>query len=156
MSNPVSLRTNVQRKYLPSGQFLDTKILAQKLGMKAPVSITNLVGTLNGIPATKSYSMPVVTPAGTPLGGSVTLIINSDGTYTVEFRMHSSSDFASFDFQLRAYLTGPGLPSLFFYHEGHVSPLGTDDTHPEPGSNPLIAMYWNEIVNHAAFSVAKD
>ena len=156
MSNPLSLRNDIQKKYLASGQFLDTKILAQKLGMHPPISITNLDGMLNGIPVTKSYTMPVITPEGTPLGGWVTLNINSDGTYTVEFMMHSSSDFASFDFQLRAYLTGPGLPNLFFYHEGHVSPLGTDDTHPEPGSNPLIAMYWNEIVNHATFSVAKD
>jgi hypothetical protein len=70
--------------------------------------------------------------------------------------MHSSSDFASFDFQLRAYLQGPGLPLLFFYHAGHVSPLGTDDTHPEPGSNAMIPMYWNQIVKTATFSVAND
>jgi hypothetical protein len=64
-------------------------------------------------PATKSYTMPVVTPAGIPLGGLVTLIINGDGTYAVEFMMLSSRHFASFDFQLRAYLTGPGLPNLY-------------------------------------------
>jgi hypothetical protein len=113
-------------------------------------------GRLDAIPISKSYTQFVVTPSGTPLGGSVSLNIHSDGTYTVEFIMHSSSILASFDFQLRAYLTGNGFPSFFFYHEGHVSPNGTDDTHPEPGSNPLIAMYWNEIVNSGVFSVAHD
>jgi hypothetical protein len=51
MSNPLSLRNDIQKKCLASGQFLDTKILAQKLGMNPPISITNLHGILNGINA---------------------------------------------------------------------------------------------------------
>ena len=120
-----------------------------------PISVKHMVGSPRTL-RTKSYSQQWTTPAGTPLGGNVTLNINSDGTYTVEFRTFSSSVLASFDFQLRAYLKTPGGPTLFFYHAGHVSPDGTDDTHPEPGSNPLIAMYWNQIAASAVFSVAHD
>ena len=155
MGSPVSFQATV-RKYVPYHP-ISVGMVAQKLGMTAPVSLRNMTGQLNGVPTTRSFSQVIVTPSGTPLGGSVTLHVNSDGTYTVEFIMHSSSDFASFNFQLRAYLLGPGLPHcLFFYHAGHVSPRGTDDTHAEPGSNPLIAMYWNQIVTSATFSVAHD
>ncbi len=135
---------------------ISVNLIAQKLGMNRPFSLVQMCNQLKAIPLTKSFTQQVVTPSGTPLGGSVTLNINSDGSYTVEFVMHSSSDFAAFDFQLRAYLSAPGLPTLFFYHAGHVSPLGTDDTHPEAGSNPLIAMYWKQIANASNFSVAHD
>jgi hypothetical protein len=67
----------------------------------------------------------------------------------------------SYDFQVRAYLSAPGIPNcLFFYHAGSVGTNVTKtgvDTHQESGSNPLISMYWNQIVSSAAtFSVAKD
>jgi hypothetical protein len=135
---------------------ISVNLIAQKLGMNRPFSLVQLRNQLNAVPFTKTFTQQVVTPEGTPLGGTVTLNISSDGSYTVEFMMHSSSDFASFDFQLRAYLSGPGFQTLFFYHTGHVSPLGTDDTHPEAGSNPLIEMYWDKIVNSGSFSVARD
>jgi hypothetical protein len=135
---------------------ISVNLIAQKLGMSRPFSLAQLRNQLDAVPFTKSFTQQVVTPEGTPLGGSVTLNISSDGSYTVEFMMHSSSDFASFDFQLRAYLSGPGFQTLFFYHTGHVSPLGTDDTHPEAGSNPIIEMYWDKIVNSGSFSVARD
>lgn len=154
MSSPVSFQDAVGT-YVPYHP-VSAGMVAQKLGMKSPVSLRTMSGGVNGMPKALSFSQVVVTPSGTPLGGSVTLNINSDGTYTVEFIMHSSSLLASFDFQLRAYLHGPGIPHLFFYHAGHVAPKGTDDTHPEPGSNPLISMYWNQIVNSATFSVAHD
>jgi hypothetical protein len=131
-------------------------VTGQKLGMNAPISARGLSQELNDFPTSKTFSQQVVTPEGTPLGGSVTLVVNIDGTYTVEFIMHSSSILAAFDFQLRAYLSGSNLPSFFFYHAGHVSPKGTDDTHPEPGTNPLISMYWKQIVEGGNFSVAHD
>jgi hypothetical protein len=134
---------------------ISVEVVAQKLALNRPFTLGQLSNTLDAIPFTKSFTQQVVTPEGTPLGGSVTLNINHDGSYTVEFVMHSSSDFAAFDFQLRAYLSGPGFPTLFFYHSGHVSPLGTDDTHPEAGSNPQIEMYWNKIAT-TTFSVAHD
>jgi hypothetical protein len=154
MSDPASLQSAIS-KYL-TYRPVSVGMIAQKLGMPAPVSVRDLMGQLNGIPETRVFKQDIVTPSGTPLGGSVTLILNRNGSYTVEFQMHSSSILASFDFQLRAYLQGPGLPVLFFYHAGHVSPEGTDDTHPEPGSNPLIQMYWDQIVKTATFSVAND
>ncbi len=131
-------------------------VTAMKLGIDSPASARGISQQLNTLPTTRSFSQQVVTPSGTPLGGSVTLTVNIDGTYTVEFVMHSSSVLAAFDFQLRAYLSGGGIPAFFFYHAGHVSPKGTDDTHPEPGTNPLISLYWYEIVHSATFSVAHD
>ena len=133
--------------------------MAPQVGLKwpppPPVSVKNLMNSPRTL-QTKTYSQQWTTPSGTALGGNVTLIINSDGTYTIEFRTFSSSDFEPFDFWLRAYLKGPGISTMFFYHAGHVSGGGTDDTHPEAGSNPLIAMYWNEIMASAEFSVAHD
>ena len=108
---------------------------------------------------TRSYQGAWTTPPGTPLGGSVTLNIRSDGTYTVEFLTTSTGTaafLASYNFQIRAYLGGPGIPTLFFYHAGTVSDKGTDDTHPEPGSNPLIQLYWDQIASSATFTVAHD
>ncbi len=154
MSNPISVRTKAA-KAIPLGHAVDIGTMAQRLGLQAPVSVRQMSGQLDAIPGSKAYSQGWVTPPGTPLGGSVKLNINVDGTYTVEF-ITNSTGLASFDFQLRAYLTGPGLPSFFFYHAGHVSANGTDDTHPEPGSNPLIAMYWSEIMKSATFAVAHD
>jgi hypothetical protein len=135
---------------------ISVDVIAQKLGLTRPFSLSQLSNALGDFPSTKSFTQQVVTPEGTPLGGSVTLNLSSDGSYTVEFIMHSSSDFAAFDFQLRAYVSGVGFPTLFFYHSGHVSPLGTDDTHPEAGTNPALQMYWDKIANSANFSVAHD
>jgi hypothetical protein len=123
-----------------------------------PISLDNLVNSPEVL-QTQTYSFEWTTPPGTPLGGRVTLTLNSDGTYSVDFETWCSSVLTSFDFQLRAYLSGPGLPTLFFYHAGSVAGQvggsGTD-SHQESGTNPLIQMYWSQIVSSAAFSVAKD
>jgi len=96
------------------------------------------------------------------LGGTVTLNLNIDGTYTVEFKTTTNSHVLglSFDFQLRVYLYAQSIPNvLFFYHAGSVGTnlinTGVED-HVESGSNPLISMYWNQIVNSATFSTAHD
>jgi hypothetical protein len=154
VGDPQGLLTVLGRYHVYSS--ISVNLVAQKMGMSRPFSLAQMSNQLNAIPFTKSFTEPVVTPEGTPLGGSVTLNISSDGSYTVEFVMHSSSDFAAFDFQLRAYVSSPEFPTFFFYHAGHVSGLGPDDTHPEAGSNPLIVLYWNQIVNSGKFSVAHD
>lgn len=120
-----------------------------------PISVKNIIRSPRAL-QTKTFSQEWTTPSGTALGGNITLVINSDGTYTIDFRTFSSSVLEPFDFWLRAYLQAPGIGTLFFYHAGHVSGDGTDDTHPEAGSNPLIATYWNEIAASAQFSVAHD
>ncbi len=161
MGSPVSFE-NAISKYVPYHP-VSAEILAQKLGMKAPVSVRNMVGQLNGMPTTMSFSQQWSTPDGTPLGGAVTLNVNSDGTYTVDFKATTRSRVPglSFDFQVRAYLSAPAIPHcLFFYHAGSVGANLTSDgvdDHVESGSNPLIQMYWSQIVNSATkFSVGKD
>jgi hypothetical protein len=54
----------------------------------------------------------VVTPSGTPLGGWVHVEASDNGDYYVHFHMHSSSIFGSFDFNLRAYLSASGFPTM--------------------------------------------
>jgi hypothetical protein len=101
------------------------------------------------------FHQRVVTPSGTPLGGSVDVDVWSDGRYKVKFHMHSSSIFGDFDFNLRAYLSAPGFPTLMFLHSGNVS--GVDDAdHEEEGSNPLIPIYWEQLRTGAAYQVHKD
>jgi hypothetical protein len=125
------------------------------------ISLDNLVHSPETL-QTQSYSYEWTTPSGVPLGGRVNLTVRSDGTYTVDFETWNSAALpgVSLDFQIRAYLSIPGLPILFFYHAGSVGsnmmhPPGTD-SHQESGTNPLIQTYWNQIVPSANFSVAKD
>lgn len=160
MGSPVSLQAAVSR--FVSYQPVSLEMLALKLGMNAPVSLMNMAGTLNGMPTTMSFSQTWTTPDGTALGGTVDLTVNIDGTYTVDFNTTTNSHVVgvSYDYQLRAYLSSPGLPNcMFFYHAGNVganlTKQGVED-HTESGSNPLISMYWGQIVNSATFSVAKD
>jgi hypothetical protein len=97
----------------------------------------------------------VVTPSGTPLGGWVHVEVSNNGDFYVKFHMHSSSMFGNFDFNLRAYLTAPGFPTMAFIQSGHVS--GVDDwDHEERGNNPLLALYWSQLKASATYSVAKD
>lgn len=101
------------------------------------------------------FHQSVVTPSGTPLGGWVDVDVWSDGRYRVKFHMHSSSVFGDFDFDLRAYLSAPGFPTMVFLHSGHVS--GVDDAdHEEDGSNPLIPVYWTQLQAGANYQVHKD
>ena len=105
--------------------------------------------------ASLAFDQPVVTPSGTPLGGWVHLDASETGDYHVKFHMHSSGVFGDFDFNLRAYLTAPGFPTMVFVHNGHVS--GVDDAdYEEQGSSPLLALYWEQLQASPGFQVAKD
>jgi hypothetical protein len=107
--------------------------------------------------STVSYARSVVTAAGTPLGGDVALTINDDGTYSVKFSMHSSSNFGSFDFRVLALLVAKGGPTLAFVHGGHVSGVNTN-SHQENGRNEVIRLYWQQFENAGqdGFHVSKD
>jgi hypothetical protein len=160
VSNPTSFEAAVG-KYIPYRP-VSAQMVALKLGMGASASLNKMAGQLDGMPSTKSFSGQWSTPSGTPLGGTVNLTVNSNGSYTVEFVAftHSHAPGLSFDFQVRAYLSAPGLPNcLFFYHAGsfgtNLFSTGQDD-HRESGSNPLISLYWNQIVSSASLSIAKD
>jgi hypothetical protein len=105
--------------------------------------------------ATRRFDQRIVTPSGTPLGGSVHLEVSDNGDYYVKFHMHSSSIAGNFDFNLRAYLTAPGFPTMAFVHSGHVS--GVDDAdHEERGTSPLLALYWPQLTAGPTFKAAKD
>ena len=92
----------------------------------------------------KSFTAVIVTPSGVPLGGDVIVHLFDDGRYAVQYHMHCSSAIGSFNFQIRAYLSAPEMPVLFFYHEGHISGVG-DVLPPETGENPIIRLYWGLI-----------
>src|SRR5262249_17949199 len=134
------------------------------LGMKRPVSLISVRDRLDGMP--KSLNLPSQTwhtSDGSSLGGTVTLTVNSNGTYFIEFDtiIHSPVPGFSCSFQVRAYLSAPGLPhNLLFVHAGNIGGdlikgYGEDD-YQESGSNPFIAMYWDQIVNSQMLQVQHD
>lgn len=77
--------------------------------------------------ASRTFHGIATTPAGTPLGGWVDVEVSDNGDYHVHFHMHSSSVFGNFDFNLRAYLTAPGFPTMAFIQSGHVSGVDSWD-----------------------------
>jgi hypothetical protein len=106
---------------------------------------------------TLTFDGNVVTPSGTPLGGWVHLEVSDDGSYKVKFHMHSSSVLGSFDFNVRAYLSAPGCPTMAFIQSGHVSGVDSWEPPAEPGTNPLLALYWGKLkAGPPSFTVAKD
>lgn len=149
-----SFRDAAQKK-VPVNAPISTRALLQQVGLTPPASLLTLMQDLDPDPNSMSFHQDVVTPEGTPLGGWVDLHLQSNGNYQVVFHMHSSSIAGNFDFELRAYLSASNCPTFFFHHSGHVSGVDSAD-HEEPGSNPLIAMYWSEIKRSGSFTVAKD
>ncbi|MFO1128069.1 MAG: hypothetical protein U1E66_06520 [Rhodospirillales bacterium] len=104
---------------------------------------------------TLTFDGDVVTPSGTPLGGWVHVEVSDDGDYYVHFHMRSSSIVGNFDFNLRAYLTAPGFPTMAFVQSGHVS--GVDDWNQEErGNNPLVTLYWKQLRAAPSYNIAKE
>src|SRR3954447_22188672 len=91
-----------------------------------------------------SFSQEITAPSGTPFGGPVRLEVHSDGGYQVHFGMSSSSIFAPFDYNVRAYLTAPDFPTMAFVHAGHV-PADGSDNHDESGHSDLLRLYWSAL-----------
>ncbi|MDE3196891.1 MAG: hypothetical protein KGN84_11140, partial [Acidobacteriota bacterium] len=111
-------------------------------------------GAITELPATvQPDPQPITTPEGTPLGGSVNMILKSNGDYTVTFHMHDSG-IPSYDFSVAAIFTTPGGLTIAASYEGHVEGTGaTTFTHAPnrdsdgavSGSNPMIRMHWADI-----------
>jgi hypothetical protein len=98
----------------------------------------------------------IETPSGAPLGGWIDLDLRGNGDYKIHWHMHSSSLAASFDFELRGYLTAPDCPTVFFFHHsGHVSPMGRHN-YDETGNIPDVTRYPAQFMFGATFSAAKD
>jgi hypothetical protein len=69
-----------------------------------------------------SRSGAVITPAGTALGGQVNMTLRSDGSYTVQFHLHDSSVFETFDFTVRTVLVAQSGVAVALQQSGHVGP----------------------------------
>ena len=159
MGQPVSCNTAI-KKYVNHSVSLG--VVARKLAMKAPVSVGGLITKLNAMPQSRTLKQDWTTSDGSNMGGTVALTLKSDGTYSVNFdSINHTSLPDSIDFQVRAYLAAPGLPHALLF--GHGGSVGGDllkgqgeETHQESGTNPLISIYWNEIVSSAVFTVQHD
>ena len=92
-----------------------------------------------------TFSQQVLTPSGTALGGTATLTIRSDGTYTFTTHLHDSG-FDSYSFQVRAALTtGSGIQLLAQRTGSFSGTIGSgsrDDDHTEKGHSDWLADNW--------------
>jgi hypothetical protein len=115
------------------------------------------------LPSQVTQSRQIDTPAGTALGGTVTMTLWSNGNYSVQFHMHDSG-VPDYDFQVRAIFTTPGGLSLVSAHNGHVE--GTvsttlthapnrDDDYTSTGHHPFIQLNWPDILRGTLW-VTKD
>ncbi len=98
----------------------------------------------------QTETVPVTTPDGTALGGTVSMLLKSNGDYTFECHMHDSG-VPSYDFTVRAVFTSGAGQVVGAQHSGHVE--GTDATTPthapnrnddytESGNSPLMQANW--------------
>ncbi len=109
-------------------------------------------------PEELTFSQQVLTPSGTALGGTATLTIRSDGSYTFTTHLRDSG-FDSYQFQVRAALTTNSGIHLMAQHTGNVSgTLGSgkrDDDFSESGHNDWIGANWLDAKT-ATMSLSKS
>lgn len=159
------VKNAVDTKQMPAFQPGSMRNLALNLGLSVPISVLNLITTLNSLPSqTITRRGDIITPSGTALGGWVDMTLRSDGSYTVHFYMHDSG-VPDYDFQMRAIFVTPTGLNLVAVHSGHVegtdswSPFHTtlqrDDDHTENSTNPFVQIHWSDI-SKGKFFVTKD
>jgi hypothetical protein len=109
-------------------------------------------------PEELTFSQQILTPSGTALGGTATLTIRSDGSYTFTTHLHDSG-FDSYSSQVRAALTTNSGIHLMAQHTGNVSGTtgsGTrDDDFSESGHNDWIGANWLDA-RTATMSLSKS
>ncbi len=92
-----------------------------------------------------TFEQQVLTPSGTALGGTASLTIRSDGTYTFTTSMRDSG-LDSYTYQVRAALTTAAGAQLMAQYTGTVSgTLGSgsrEDDHSEAGDSPWLYDNW--------------
>ncbi|MGK5556339.1 COG1470 family protein [Actinomadura kijaniata] len=100
-------------------------------------------------PESRTFSKPIVTPSGVPLGGHAEFVINSDGSARFKGHMRATGLF-SYEFTVRAVLqSGSGGLALIHQKSGRV--YGTDTPGPrqfdwdEDASDQLIAGMWPDF-----------
>jgi hypothetical protein len=92
-------------------------------------------------PTSKSFSGLIETPAGTPLGGNLTVTLNSDGTGTFAGEMHDSG-FPSYNFSVRAVVrSASGTVTVVAQKSGEVK---RTDSGAVSGDDPARTFSWNE------------
>src|SRR5262245_51889405 len=143
---------------------LSIRAVANEIGLPAPISVRSLLSQSQ----TKSFHATITTGGLEALGGTVDLIIRSDGTYDIHVHMHDSGA-VSYSFRVVVVLSaidGPAVVSpddkidgkaIIFETSGDVE--GTDKTIPfvhEPrrgfdwnnsGRREVIRRHWPEFRN---------
>jgi hypothetical protein len=149
-----SIQIAVNKRQLPA--FVgDVRNLAVKFGLPVPISVRNLIRTLDNLPALPSQldydSGPIVFGGGVPVGGSAHVTIFSDGTSVFSGHLHDSgatsyntaSICAVKDTRNRVYL---------FQHAGSVAgTVGSgsrDDDWNAPGpQNASVVANWADLAH---------
>jgi uncharacterized protein with LGFP repeats len=110
-------------------------------------------GSVGEEPATVQQSQQILTPTGTALGGTVSMVLKSNGDYSVQFHMHDSG-IPGYDFDVSAIFTTPGGLVIAASHSGHVEGTDSttlshapnrDDDNTVTGNNPAIRMHWADV-----------
>ena len=119
---------------------LNVAEVATFMDMYPPVSIRDLLGRVDRLPASLTLGQDVVT--GAALGGSVTLTIDRQGGYTFTGSMRATG-FPSFAYTVMATLRSNAGVAVATRHSGHVygtdTPGNREDTWTETGSDPNVA-----------------
>jgi hypothetical protein len=142
---------------------LSARALAQRSGLAAPISLSQLMTAMENRPLEEAkFSQQIVTPTGTALGGTVDLTVRSDGTYAAHFHLHDSGA-ADYDYQVRAIFTAANGLAFAMQQSGSVQgtslnpfnkPRRNDD-HDIAGSHPFIKEFW-PAVKAGRFNVTKE
>jgi hypothetical protein len=121
------------------------------------------IATVAQGPELVQFRQIVTTPPGTALGGSVDLVLRSDGTYKANFHIHDSG-LVDYDFVVRAVFAASNGTAFGLQHSGHVE--GTESTtltrgprrnsdKEIAGFHPFIKDQWR-AVKTGKMSVSKD
>ena len=139
-----SLREGVARSArFPAGETLNLSEVGVFLGMNAPVSLNAMAAELDRLPESVPFHETIVT--GTALGGTVDMVLHSNGDYTFSGGMRATG-FPSFSFKVVAVVRSlSGGVVVVGQHSGRV--YGTDTPGPrdnnwsEVGTDPDVAKY---------------
>jgi hypothetical protein len=138
-------------------RFLDANPASAAVGL-APRTDGIFTGThwevVNQVPLdTMTFDSGPVT-SGLPLGGSVHVVMQRNGSFTFSCHAHDSG-FDNIDYAISAVLMTPSGIAFTFQHSGHVEgtgaglPFGTpnrNDDFTTGGTNPQITTQWGGIV----------
>ena len=124
-----------------------------------PATTGNVIFNITVLPPEEvTLEQQVLTPSGTALGGTASLTIRSDGTYTFATRMRDSG-LDSYTYQVRAALTTAAGAQLMAQYTGTVSgTLGSgsgEDDHSEAGNSLWLYDNWLDA-RTATLSLSKS